>query len=169
MSGFSGGPVSSFGHQVQTRQKPGTGPQSAVREAQPIKAAPGKEPATQDGRRGDQSATTERGIADLVGNAAMIEKIATAAQTVTEPVPDAVKTSAKKTEDWSAVRAGRRLKRGMRGPLVRELQERLAAAGFACGSEGEFNAEVEAAVLAFQAAKGLTADGAVDRETAAAL
>jgi len=62
------------------------------------------------------------------------------------------------------------LKEGSRGPQVADLQRKLAAAGFSPGAaDGVFGPKTEAAVKAFQRAKGLAADGIVGPKTWAAL
>lgn len=49
---------------------------------------------------------------------------------------------------------------GMTGQLVRELQERLAGAGFSPGAiDGIFGPQTRDALIRFQNAKGLTPDG----------
>jgi hypothetical protein len=54
--------------------------------------------------------------------------------------------------------------------LIAELQRALASAGFDPGSpDGSFGENTEAAVIAFQQANGLSPDGIVGPETAAAL
>ena len=51
---------------------------------------------------------------------------------------------------------------GSRGDAVRKLQELLNALGYDCGSvDGIFGSKTKAAVLAFQKANGLGADGIV--------
>lgn len=67
---------------------------------------------------------------------------------------------------WESVKAGRTLKRGARGPLVKELQDRLAKVGFACGDDGSFGPTVEKTVRAYQKANNLTEDGIVGSEMA---
>jgi N-acetylmuramoyl-L-alanine amidase len=58
----------------------------------------------------------------------------------------------------------------MSGPMVRRIQSKLLAAGFDPGvQDGEFGPHTQAAVVAFQLARGLTPDGEVGPETAAAL
>ena len=54
------------------------------------------------------------------------------------------------------------LRTGSRGDAVRKLQELLNAKGYTCGSvDGIFGSKTYAAVLAFQKANGLAADGIV--------
>ena len=54
--------------------------------------------------------------------------------------------------------------------VVRELQQALTAAGYDPGpADGTFGEQTEAAVIAFQQANGLSVDGRVGPETAAAL
>ena len=54
------------------------------------------------------------------------------------------------------------LRTGSRGDAVRKLQEMLNAKGYTCGSvDGIFGSKTKAAVLAFQKANGLGADGIV--------
>ena len=54
------------------------------------------------------------------------------------------------------------LRTGSRGDAVRKLQELLNAKGYTCGSvDGIFGSKTKAAVLAFQKANGLGADGIV--------
>ena len=69
-------------------------------------------------------------------------------------------------------RPGRFLKRGASGDGVRVLQTRLLALGYDLGrggADGKFGPATESAVRAFQAAAGVTVDGVVGPETAAAL
>ena len=62
------------------------------------------------------------------------------------------------------------LRTGSRGDAVRKLQELLNAKGYTCGSvDGIFGSKTYAAVLAFQKANGLGADGIVDPLTWAKL
>jgi peptidoglycan hydrolase-like protein with peptidoglycan-binding domain len=58
------------------------------------------------------------------------------------------------------------LQKGSTAPAVRDLQEALKALGYNPGSiDGVFGATTEAAVKAFQQAKGISADGAVGKVT----
>jgi len=64
--------------------------------------------------------------------------------------------------------ARRTLKRGMEGPDVVKLQQALLALGYsigAYGTDGDFGGDTEAAVIAFQEANGLTADGIAGPDT----
>ena len=62
------------------------------------------------------------------------------------------------------------LRRGSKGPDVVRLQQQLAASGFdPGGADGSFGAKTEAAVRAFQTARGLSVDGIVGPKTWAAL
>jgi peptidoglycan hydrolase-like protein with peptidoglycan-binding domain len=58
------------------------------------------------------------------------------------------------------------LQKGSNDPAVRDLQEALKALGYNPGPvDGVFGATTEAAVKAFQQAKGITADGIVGKIT----
>jgi len=58
----------------------------------------------------------------------------------------------------------------MSGPVVLSIQQKLKAAGFDPGAiDGEFGPHTEAAVVAFQLSKGITADGEVGEITAGEL
>jgi lysozyme len=61
------------------------------------------------------------------------------------------------------------LKKGADGNAVRRLQKALVAADHACAVDGDFGPGTERAVKAFQAARGLTADGVVGPATWTAL
>ena len=62
------------------------------------------------------------------------------------------------------------LKKGMSGADVKELQQALLDAGFDCGkADGDFGPKTDAAVRAFQKAKGLDSDGQAGPKTIAAL
>ena len=62
------------------------------------------------------------------------------------------------------------LRKGDRGDNVRELQERLNELGYDCGTaDGKFGDNTRRAVIAFQGAHGLKADGIVGSQTWAAL
>ena len=67
---------------------------------------------------------------------------------------------------------GTKLQRDAEGDpaLIRELQQALTAAGYDPGpADGTYGEQTEAAVVAFQQANGLSVDGRVGPETAAAL
>jgi peptidoglycan hydrolase-like protein with peptidoglycan-binding domain len=75
---------------------------------------------------------------------------------------------------WSALNkvgassggSGPVLREGAKGEAVRALQNRLNALGYnAGGADGAFGPKTEAAVKAFQKARGLTADGVVGPKT----
>lgn len=85
-----------------------------------------------------------------------------------------VLTSGAKAEATGAAEGAARavLKRGMTGEDVRRLQQRLMELGYELpryGADGEFGRETEAAVKAYQADMGLTADGIAGERTLAAL
>ena len=61
------------------------------------------------------------------------------------------------------------LKKGADGNAVKRLQKALVAAGQACAVDGDFGPGTVRAVKAFQAARGLTADGVVGPATWKAL
>lgn len=61
------------------------------------------------------------------------------------------------------------LRVGSRGAEVKYLQKLLTNAGYAVKTDGVFGANTEAAVIAFQAANGLAADGIVGAQTWEAL
>jgi N-acetylmuramoyl-L-alanine amidase len=67
--------------------------------------------------------------------------------------------------------SGELLRRGSAGEAVRDLQQRLAAAGYAPTGDdaGVFGAPTESSVRAFQDARGIRVDGIVGPETWAAL
>lgn len=65
---------------------------------------------------------------------------------------------------------GTLLKLGSRGPEVQNLQQALKDQGFLSGkADGIFGPVTQAAVMAFQKAKGLAADGIAGPKTLAAL
>lgn len=61
------------------------------------------------------------------------------------------------------------LAQGSRGEAVRDLQVRLASAGYAADPDGIFGPRTRAAVMAFQRESGLAADGIAGPDTMAAL
>jgi len=83
-----------------------------------------------------------------------------------------VGTNTQAALDESAVKESTKetLRLGDRGEQVSNLQQKLAAAGFAVSSQkGAFDEETEAAVRQFQQTKGLTVDGIVGNQTLGAL
>lgn len=70
---------------------------------------------------------------------------------------------------WGAAITAKSLKRGATGPQVEALRARLQAMGYAAGAGQTFDAELEEAVRAFQAAQGLNADGAAGAQTLKAI
>lgn len=70
----------------------------------------------------------------------------------------------------AVTRPARLIEGGATGPVVRAIQVALASAGFDPGTiDGAFGPHTEAAVVAFQLAQGLVADGVVGPKTAAIL
>jgi peptidoglycan hydrolase-like protein with peptidoglycan-binding domain len=62
------------------------------------------------------------------------------------------------------------LRRGDKGPAVKDLQKQLNAKGFNCGAaDGIFGPKTESAVKAFQKAAHIAVDGIVGPQTKAAL
>lgn len=61
------------------------------------------------------------------------------------------------------------LRKGSRGALVTQLQNKLRAKGYNVSADGDFGPKTEAAVKAFQRAKGLRVDGVVGPNTWAKL
>ena len=58
------------------------------------------------------------------------------------------------------------IKKGASGNITRWLQRKLNSLGFDCGNvDGDFGTKTKAAVMAFQKAKGLVADGIVGPKT----
>lgn len=79
-------------------------------------------------------------------------------------------SSATALRQTAALAAPPTLREGSKGASVVTLQNKLKAAGFNPGAaDGAFGPKTEAAVKAFQRAKGLTADGVVGPKTWAAL
>ncbi|WPB77391.1 peptidoglycan-binding protein [Archangium violaceum] len=75
-------------------------------------------------------------------------------------------TAPKPSTPASSGGSGPTLREGARGEPVRALQNRLNQLGFNAGTaDGAFGPKTEAAVKAFQKAKGLTADGVVGPKT----
>lgn len=89
----------------------------------------------------------------------------------TKPAPKPEAKPAPKPEAKPAVQgSGPRLKQGDSGEAVKKLQARLKELGFdPKGVDGSFGANTEAALRAFQAAKGLAVDGVAGPATWGAL
>ncbi|MEM8589103.1 MAG: N-acetylmuramoyl-L-alanine amidase [Pseudomonadota bacterium] len=81
--------------------------------------------------------------------------------------PDIVEDVGDADDDTDAVPAT--LRRGMHGPDVRRLQEKLIGHGASIAVDGAFGPATDTAVRAFQSAKGLDVDGIVGSNTWAAL
>jgi peptidoglycan hydrolase-like protein with peptidoglycan-binding domain len=79
-------------------------------------------------------------------------------------------TTSRTTTVRSATATSTVLSQGASGPAVVELQQLLARAGFSPGpADGAFGPGTRAAVVAFQRARGLSADGVAGPQTFAAL
>lgn len=89
--------------------------------------------------------------------------------TTTAPSPQETSPSGSATS--FTLPEGTKLELGQGDPaLVKQLQQALVAAGYEPGSvDGSFGPQTESAVTAFQQDNGLSADGVVGPETAAAL
>lgn len=73
---------------------------------------------------------------------------------------------------WTLSRLLKRTKPTMKGEDVRAAQKTLIAKGYSCGSggaDGQFGDGTKDAVLRFQKASGLTADGIIGKDTCAKL
>lgn len=60
------------------------------------------------------------------------------------------------------------LRKGAKGQITKLMQQRLISLGFPCGrsgADGDFGTGTRNAVIAFQRAKGLAADGIVGKST----
>jgi lysozyme family protein len=109
-----------------------------------------------DGRYSSTTKDQQLGVMSMVGAiGGMDRKIAA--------------TSTAGARAWASLKAGRTIRRGARGPLVRELQDRLAAAGFPCGTDADFGPTVEKAVKDWQRSQGLEDDGIVGKDVAGKL
>lgn len=73
------------------------------------------------------------------------------------------------TDTARALTAAHIVARGDKGADVVTLQRQLVAAGFPVGADGDFGSGTDAAVRAFQAARGLPVDGVVGLKTWMAL
>ena len=86
------------------------------------------------------------------------------------PLPEAPGSVMAVTPDPAAATPEPVLRTGSRGDEVKNLQSRLAALGYYTGDlDGQFGNATKAAVIEFQQANGLEADGMVGAETKAIL
>lgn len=81
----------------------------------------------------------------------------------------AASTSLCAAQPAPASEASASLRAGDRGPRVREVQDLLRRHGHELSADGDFGPRTEAAVRAFQRARGLSPDGVVGPRTRAAL
>jgi peptidoglycan hydrolase-like protein with peptidoglycan-binding domain len=89
---------------------------------------------------------------------------------MTSPAGIALATGANAAPTTDAVRAGTaKLKLGMQGPAVQELQERLNQDGAGLVADGQFGPRTEAAVKQWQASRDITDTGVVGPATQKAL
>ena len=98
----------------------------------------------------------------------------TTTPTTTTPTTSTPTTTQPETSEATGftLPEGTKLERGAENDaaVVRELQQALAAAGYDPGpADGTYGEQTEAAVVAFQQSNGLSVDGRVGPETAAAL
>ena len=128
--------------------------------------------------RGDESPTTP--VSQPVASPTTTEttpSTQTTPSTSTEPTTPTTSTPTTTQPETSEATGftlpeGTKLQRDAEGDpaLIRELQQALTAAGYEPGlADGTFGEQTEAAVVAFQQANGLSVDGRVGPETAAAL
>lgn len=105
------------------------------------------------------------GHSDLTGSNAWFPKMG---KTLDNVRNDVAKLMGAETK--AVVLGDRTLKNGMRGDDVQELQEALNKLGFDCGTaDGIFGTKTQNAVIAFQKAKGLDADGIFGQKSLKAL
>ena len=82
------------------------------------------------------------------------------------PIPEMPKNVMAVTPDPAAATPEPVLRTGSRGQEVKDLQSRLYTLGYyAGGFDGQFGPETKAAVIEFQKANGLDADGMAGSET----
>jgi len=129
--------------------------------------------------RGDGSPTTP--VTQPVASPTTTEETTPSTQTTpstsTEPTTPTTSTPTTTQPETSEATGftlpeGTKLERGAENDaaVVRELQQALTAAGYDPGpADGTYGEQTEAAVVAFQQSNGLSVDGRVGPETAAAL
>ena len=127
--------------------------------------------------RGDDSPTTPVTQPVASPTTTQTTRDQTTPSTSTEPTTPTTSTPTTTQPETSEAAGftlpeGTKLQRDAEGDpaLIRELQQALTAAGYEPGAaDGTFGEQTEAAVAAFQQANGLSVDGRVGPETAAAL
>lgn len=102
-------------------------------------------------------------------NTAVPDASTTTSVTTNKPSTNTIAVVTQKPTDTPAPTSSS-LKKGSSGSEVRQVQQRLKTLGYLSGSaDGDFGDATEAAVIAFQQANGLTADGVVGKNTLAKL
>jgi cell wall-associated NlpC family hydrolase len=86
-----------------------------------------------------------------------------------ENTPDTVTPRASSTAAPSSGASDGVLKKGVTGQAVLDVQRVLVSLGYLGSADGEFGSRTESAVMAFQIASGLAADGQVGPRTLAAM
>ena len=127
--------------------------------------------------RGDESPTTPVTQAVASPTTETTPSTQTTPSTSTEPTTPTTPTPTTTQPETGEATGftlpeGTKLQRDAEGDpaLIRELQQALTAAGYEPGpADGTYGEQTEAAVVAFQQANGLSVDGRVGPETAAAL
>jgi len=102
-------------------------------------------------------------LSQLIPTVAEVQREMSLTPTPLPEVPDSVMAV---TRDPSLATPEPVLRTGSRGDDVKQLQSRLTALGFYDGEiDGQFGAMTKSAVIDFQRANGLEADGMVGSET----
>lgn len=104
-----------------------------------------------------------------LGTVALIKGIQDQEHTTGSAAPAPVEDTQSENDAWEGVLSGHIMRKGVSGAEVKALQQKLTAAGFTVPATGYFGPQTEAAVKSFQRSKGLTPDGVVGSDTAAAL
>jgi murein L,D-transpeptidase YcbB/YkuD len=121
--------------------------------------------------RAEQGTTTSPSATTTPSQAPETSTPSTATETPAQQTPGAADSATTADGSSFTLPAGTKLRLGEGDPaVVRQLQQTLVAAGYDPGSvDGSFGPTTEAAVTAFQQDNGLSADGVVGPDTAAAL